>query len=164
MRARALAHGNMPIEDFAAHCRNHPEEEHDSRLDRTIGLLAEHNWMICEGRLPHVFMTGAFKVRLKCDLRDRVTRRFKQNEGKLTYTAVETAIVERDKNDDARYETLYPGCLWPDSHYDCVINNAQLTPEEAANAVVERHKAWLARMAVDLGKTMVYEAVAPLGN
>jgi cytidylate kinase len=102
-------------------------------------------------------MPRAFKVRYKCDLKERVLRRAKQT-GE-SFTKVEADIVKRDKDDDSRYEILYPGCHWPESDYDLVVDNSKASPEDAARAVVNGHKAWLAKMAAD--KVVIHEAFAP---
>lgn len=159
MRAQAAGHNNMAIEGWAAHCRKHPEEGHDRRLDQMIRILAEHNWVICEGRLPQVFMPRAFKVRYWCAHNERIHRRVKQNEGRLSYAKVEADIVDRDNNDDVRYEILYPGCLWPNSDYDLFVDNTKITPKEAAERIVNEHRKWLARM--ETKNAVVYSAVAP---
>lgn len=142
MRAKAESLG-MTIEEFATFNREHPEEGYDRWLDQTIAVLGQHNWVVCESRLSHVFMPSAFKVLLKCEPMERARRRAKDNDGDVDKALQK--ILGRDRDDNERYERLYPGCLWPDSDFDLVIDTTHRSdPCQSVNEILESHRSWLA--------------------
>lgn len=139
MRARAKSL-DMTIEDFAAHCRANPEEGHDAWLDLTIARLAHHNWMVCEGRLPHIFMPKAFKVLLKCDLSVRAERRARDL--KISTKEALEKVSARDADDHARYEALYPGCHWVESDFDLCLDSTKVSKIELLEVTLDSHLRW----------------------
>lgn len=130
----------MAIEEFTAHCRAHPEEGHDSWLDLTIARLAHHNWVVCEGRLPHVFMPKAFKILLKCDLNLRAERRARDL--KISTEKALEKISARDADDHARYEALYPGCHWADSDFDLCLDSTKMGTYALTQEIEYAHERW----------------------
>jgi cytidylate kinase len=141
MRERAAQFG-MSIEEFAAHNRLHPEEGHDKWLDGHIATLAEEDGMVCDGRLVHFFMPGAFKVWIECDLATRAGRRHK-DESHKEYWRVEREIEKRDQDDEERYTKLYPGCIWQPQQFDLVLDSRSCFPDMLARRLVREHADWL---------------------
>lgn len=144
---------SMSIEAFAKYCKENPEKGFDKKCDETIQAFAEQNFCIIEGRLPHVFAPHAFHVLLVCDNLDvLVERRFQYGKKKAkgrSYPArqeVRKNIEERDKDDNARYEALYPGCLWPEEDYDCVVDTSLMDPQEVIGMVIGTHKHWIKKI------------------
>lgn len=140
MRARAASLG-MTIEEFAVHNHLHPEEGHDRWCDDTIAHFAEHDWVICEGRLPHFFMPRAFKVLLVCNPHTRAARRQGDNSEKPLWQVLRD-IEERDRNDAKRYEKLYPECLWPEENFDLVIETDKLSIDGEVELLLGEHRKW----------------------
>ncbi len=134
----------MTVEQFAEYNRLHPEKGYDKWVDDTITKMAESDWMICESRLSHFFMPRAFKVLLKCDINTRAERRQKDFPDK-SLEEICQAIEERDKNDNARYEKLYPGCLWEGEKFDLVLNTEVMSPEVLASQLVSEYELWQKR-------------------
>lgn len=143
MRRRASELG-MTIEQFATHNKAHPEEGHDKWCDGELEKLAHHNWLISEGRLPHVWMPYACRVLLLCDPMIRAQRRQKDNPH-LSIDEVYDRIVKRDTDDNERYKLLYPGCLWPEGCFDIRINTGQCSPEDSVRYLFEEHQKFLRR-------------------
>ena len=141
MRGFALEKG-MTIEQFAAHCRSCPEMGYDMKCDETISVFAQHNWVICEGRLPHAFMPLAFKVLLTCELDVRAERRV-GDMNNTTLESVKRSILGRDTDDGERYKIMYPGSMWPDKDFDLVVDNTRSTKEQTVERVVDGHRQWL---------------------
>ncbi len=134
----------MTVEQFAEYNRLHPEKGYDKWVDGTITKMAESDWMICESRLSHFFMPGAFKVLLKCDINTRAERRQKDFPGK-SLEEIRQAIEERDKNDNARYAKLYPGCLWEKEKFDLVLSTEVMSSEVLAGQLVSEYELWQKR-------------------
>jgi Cytidylate kinase len=142
MRAKAAELG-MSIEEFARYNREHPEKGYDKWCDDTIEQLAKHNWVVVEGRLPHIFMPYAYRIKLVCSDEIRAVRRQAQEFPDLTFEEVLQRIKERDGNDNARYETLYPGCLWRDGDFDLVVNTERPTPEQTLYYVLREYESFI---------------------
>jgi cytidylate kinase len=140
MRARAAELG-MNIGQFAAHNRVHPEEGHDRWCDDTIAHFAEHDWVICESRLSHVFMPGAFKVLLVCDPEIRAERQRAISRSK-SLKQIREEIENRDRDDDARYVELYPDCLWGQEDFDLVMNTGVLSLAREMEALLNHYEKW----------------------
>ncbi len=139
MRAKAQELG-MTIEQFATYNRDHPEKGYDKWLDTTIEELGTHNWVVAEGRLPHIFMPHAYRVRLECSSEVRARRRRDQEFPDLSVEQVMKKIIARDEDDNTRYEKLYPGCMWSDNDFDLIVDTEKMSPGEVAVAVVENHQ------------------------
>ena len=143
-RARGAELG-MSVGQFAAHCLEHPEEEHDRWVDETIQNHAQADWMICESRRAHFSMPHAFKVLLECHIVMRAMRRHRDQKH-LSLLQVRREIEERDRNDIRRYASLYPGCLWESKRFDLIIDTAEGEPPQLAEILLSQHERWIARM------------------
>lgn len=141
MRTRAAERG-MKIEVFVRYSREHPEEGHDRWCDQQIANFASHDWVICEGRLPHIFMPGALRVFLECDLDIRAVRRHRDHP-ELSLDEVTEMIVQRDIDDDTRYNALYSGCHWPLGDFDLVLSSSLMTVEEEVELLLLKHSIWV---------------------
>lgn len=131
----------MTVEEFAEYNRLHPEEGHDKWIDDTTIKMAEEDWLVYESRLSHFFMPYAFKVLLECSIDTRVGRRQKDFPH-MTHAKVKKLIEERDKNDNVRYEKLYPGCIWKKDKYDLVLSTEIMSPQELADLLINEYKKW----------------------
>lgn len=141
MRERAKSLG-MTIDEFALYNREHPEEGHDLWCDQMIAHMAESDWMICESRLSHHFMPGAFKVLLECSIGIRARRRHADQPDRA-FQEVLSEMKERDKNDNLRYELLYPGCIWSPKKFDLRLNTEGTLPSKLADYLLEEHEKWV---------------------
>ena len=150
MRQRGVELGMPNINVFAEYNRLHPEEGHDRWCDDAIARLAQEDWMICESRLSHYFMPGAFKVLLFCDVETRAARRQGDLPGQ-TLGSVLREIRERDNNDDKRYAKLYPGCLWEPGKFDAVYNTESLSSQDIARNLIFAHAHWSERRSMVKG-------------
>lgn len=146
MRARGAQNKFKEIKDFAKHKKEHPEEGHDQWCDDTVTIFASHNYVIAEGRLPHIFMPHAFKVLLACPVKVCAERRHKdevKQNPELSLQSVERDIRVRDDHDDANFQTLYPGCLWQRPSFDYVIDTEHTPPEKVVEKLCHAHARWL---------------------
>ena len=140
MRARQKDLGFETIEEFSAYNAMHPEDGHDMWCDKTIATFGLHDMVVCESRLSHVFMPYAFKILLVCPLHIRARRRAgkKRDLGK---TMLDMFI--RDVNDTSRYADLYPGCLWPESDFDIVLDTSVWKPRQILKRIMLHHREWV---------------------
>lgn len=125
---------------------DHPEAGYDKLCDERVASFRLERNVGVGGRLPHVFIPGAFHVLLTCPVGIRAERRHPDllKKGlKITFEKVLADIVERDKNDNARYAILYPGCLWQKEDYDFYRSTDRGPGEDVARLILERHRLWL---------------------
>lgn len=151
MMRRRAQELDMTIEEFARFNREHPEDGHDRWCDDEIARMAKLNWLIGEGRLTHIFMPRAFHVLLTCPVQERARRRHAQLRAQLgrkcpRYEKVVVDILRRDDDDAARYEEMYPGCMWKPEDFDAVIDTKAHDEAEVENIVHHIHRQWLAEL------------------
>ena len=132
---------NMTIEEFASYNLAHPVAGIDKMLDQRINILGTHDYVIAEGRLPHIFLPGAFKVYLDCAFSIRASRRAEQISSPLAI--VKKDLRKRDSDDNTRYQKLYgPGCLWTPDQFDLVINTGDMDEMEVFQYMLASHEKW----------------------
>lgn len=144
MRAVADRRG-VSIETLARQNRENPEWGIDHELDQMLNIFGTQDYVICEGRLPHIMMPGAFKVRLRCP-REECARRIATRDGILEAESMRRIIERDDENDGPRYRDLYgQNCLWEDdSGFDLVINTQEKDRAATVEAFLAGHAAWVA--------------------
>lgn len=126
------------IDGFVRHNIEHPEDGYDCLVDEQVRKIGEKDHQIIEGRLPHIFVPKGFHIFLRCPLEVRAWRRYEcQNPEELSFDEVIRQIVERDEGDQARHESLYPGCIWKENDYDLIIDSSAMTIEDEAEAIIK---------------------------
>jgi cytidylate kinase len=149
MRQMAAEKGFKTIEEFAAHNREHPEEGNDLACDHELRRAAlSTQYLIIDSRLGQVADPGACHALIKCSLAVRAERQFwdrRKKEPGLALGKVMTELDQRDRDDNERYEKLYPGALWPELHYDIVVSSETKRPKEVYQFIYDRYHAWLDR-------------------
>lgn len=140
MRLRAKSCG-LTIEELAAAGAT-GDYSHDKWLDTQLAQFGVQNNTVMESRLAHLWMPMAFKVKLVCPLDVRAERRASQLSKPVH--VVKREIEERDDNDNTRYGSLYPGCLWHYEVFDLVVSTAERTPPEAVGDIIKAHQRWFA--------------------
>lgn len=144
MRQAAKRH-SITIEHLAKLCREDPAQmPEDERCDRMIEDFGRQNYVVAEGRLVHVFVPSAFHVLLTCPLEVRAERRHTDSRDTgLDLEEVTRLIRVRDEDDRARYEKMYPGCLWPSESFNLVIDTRECAPEQVVRAIEIGHTGWV---------------------
>ncbi len=146
MRDIAKESGFLSIEAFAKHNRDHPEDGYDLECDNRVRKIGEKDHQVIEGRLPHIFVPKGFHILLRCPLEVRAWRRYEwQNPDELSLNDVMWSIAQRDDDDQLRYETLYPGCIWADSDFNLIIDSSIMTIDEEVRAIILGWRKWLVR-------------------
>ena len=146
MRELGKESGFTSIEAFSRHNRDHPEDGYDRRCDDRVREIGKKDYQVIEGRLPHIFVPKGFHILLRCPLDVRAWRRYEyQNPDDLSLNEVMWKIVQRDEDDQARYKSLYSGCIWAEYDYDLIIDSSSMTVDEEVRAIIRGWKKWLAR-------------------
>lgn len=147
MRDYARELGFPSIEAFSRYNRRCPEAGHDKKCDDLIRKIGDKNYQVIEGRLPHIFVPKGFHIFIDCPLEIRADRRHKgQNPNNLSLYEVKKMIEQRDKDDQMRYESLYPGCSWSYGDFDLVIDSSFMTIDEEVEAIFAGWENWLLKL------------------
>jgi cytidylate kinase len=135
----------MTIEELARTNREHPELGYDKQCDDRLVVAGQRNYSIIESRLCHALVPQGFHVLLKCPLDVRAKRRFNdevKNNPQVTLSQVAKQIDDRDQDDNHRFAILYPGCIWPESDFDLVIDTSVSSVTEIIDTIISTHKTW----------------------
>lgn len=140
MREFAASLG-MTIREFAEHNRQHPELGYDKKCDQWLNILGSQDYVIAEGRLPHIFIPKAFHVLFVCDEDIRVARRAQQDHRESEL--VREDLRRRETADNDRYTMLYGAhVLWKPGQYHLVVNSAMLSPRDIVTEILNKHAEW----------------------
>jgi len=119
--------------------------ESEDLSEEELKKLANCNWVVAEGRFPHIWLPFAFRVLLICDLSIRARR--KQPEfSDLSLEEVREELFLRDRREEENANLVYPGCIWDNQDFDSRINTGQCTAEMAAGYVLDEHRRHLAKI------------------
>lgn len=137
----------MDVTTFNEYVKSHPEV--DRQIENSASEYAKkHENFIIDARLGFYAVPESFKVYLKVDLDVAARRAFEDPARKETE---DFNSIEEQKNDmkkryeleNERYWKLYNVRKEDLSNYDFVIDTTKLTPEEVADKIIEKYKAWL---------------------
>jgi cytidylate kinase len=128
----------MTLDEFGKFCENN--DKIDRELDKKqLDILKKGN-IILEGRLAgwiaHNNKIEALKVMLNADLKTRINRIIKRENG--IYDKRLDEILEREKSEQKRYGKYYKINLKDISIYDLVIDTTDKTPEEITNIIIRK--------------------------
>jgi cytidylate kinase len=153
MRAFAASLG-MTIREFAEHNRQHPELGYDKKCDQWLNILGSHDFVIAEGRLPHIFIPKAYHVLFVCDEDTRVAKRAQQDN--RSSEEVQRDLRLREAADNERYVSLYgPNVLWQNDEYDLVVNSSMLSPRDIVDTIRAEHIKWIQSLGVEQFETEI---------
>lgn len=144
---RTIASGRgLSIEQHAANLCDNPNQGIDEGLDQCVADFGRQNYVIGEGRLLHITFPRAFKVRLVCDIDICAMRRSGQECGD-EFEAVKAALIERNKNDCLRYDSIYGRAWnWPDLAFDCVLDTGSIGKDDMVQTILKLHRDWCSRL------------------
>ncbi len=130
---------NIPLEELSAI----REPDIDYEMDRRNLEFAMRGKVVIDARLSG-WCAGDWadvKIFYECPLDVRAERVTKRD--KIKIKEAEEALAKRDKEDHEKYEKLYGIDSYDKSIYDIVINNEELTKEEAKIVPVKLVKKFL---------------------
>jgi predicted cytidylate kinase len=138
---------NMSIKDFNIYVDSH--KEIDIQIEKSAELYAkEHDNLIVDARLGWYAIPHSFKVYLTVDLKEAAKRVLNdENRGKvekyLNLEHAESEIAERFKLENERYFKIYNVRKDDMSNYDYVLDTTKISPDEAAQKILEEYSKWL---------------------
>ena len=117
----------------------------DEELDNMQRRMGKNqNDFVLDSRLGWHFITKSYKIFLKANVHEASRRvyRDKRNLEKENTTIEETTrnIKKRKQSEITRYEKYYNINPYDEKHYDLIIDTTNITPETAANQIVETLK------------------------
>lgn len=142
-RAEAESRG-LTMEEFDTLMLNNPSERVDDAIDaRQKKYGQDHSVFVFESRLAWYFIPDSFKVKLKCDLDERIRRITTSDiNERHAYEAADFAktkekTLKREAEHQKKISEIYGiDDLAADEHFDFVIDTTSMSPEEIANTIV----------------------------
>ncbi len=137
----------MDITSFNEYLGNHPEI--DMQIEKSASEYAkEHDNFIIDARLGWYAVPESFKVYLKVDIDEAAKRAFndanrKNVENFLTLEDHKKDLIKRFNLENERYWKLYRVHKEDISNYDLVVDTTNITPEQAADVIINEYMKWL---------------------
>ncbi|MDR1679934.1 MAG: cytidylate kinase family protein [Prevotellaceae bacterium] len=136
----------MTTLELNQYAETHPEI--DEEIDSTFRLLGNSFDLVVDSRLAWYFIPNSFKVFMQTDLSVSAARIFAdtKRKGEQKYKSTEEVaqhIAARKASENKRYADLYGVNCANLSQFDFVIDTSTISPEETANQIIGKYKAWL---------------------
>ena len=137
---------NMSVTEFNLYVENHPEI--DRQIENSASIYAkEHDNFIIDARLGWYAVPESFKVYVTVDINEAAKRAFndinrKETENFKTIEEQKEDIQKRYKLENERYFNLYGIHKEDLSNYDFVIDTTNISPDEAADKIMEEYIKW----------------------
>jgi CMP/dCMP kinase len=120
----------------------------DLKIDaHTLELGRSGRSVVVDSRLAWRFLPGSIKVFLVCPPAIAAQRVVGANRTEESYESLEraqAALIERHDSEKARFLKFYGAALGNYRNYDLVVDSAQATPAEIAEAIVAQVRAGFA--------------------
>lgn len=125
----------MNVYEFNKYCETHPEQ--DKILDERVKKYGqEHNNFIFESRLAWFFIPDSIKIKLICDIDERVRRVSQRDLDNLEEVKLKT--IKREESEKTRYKELYNiDDYTKDSNYDLILDSTNKSPEILCKEIEE---------------------------
>lgn len=126
-REKAKEH-NLDVYEFNKLC------ETSSTADKSVDIGTEefgksNDNFIFESRLAWNFIPDSIKIKLHCDIDERVKRICERDGGNFEETKAKT--ITREQSEQLRYKNYYDiEDYTRDEHFDIILNSTNSTPEE----------------------------------
>ena len=138
---------NMSLVEFSRYVDKNPDIDKQVEMN-TKEKVQNSNKIVIDARLGFYIAPEAFKVYMTSVLEVASKRLYEASKtrGKEEqYNSIEEAhdaILAREELEKERYLELYDVDIHDLSNYDYVIDTSDLTPEEAANRIIEAYGKW----------------------
>ncbi|EKD33141.1 MAG: hypothetical protein ACD_76C00085G0004 [uncultured bacterium] len=143
MFGRFAKEKGMTIGEFNEYCETNPEADHEvDEYQRKFG--ESQTDAVIDSRLGWHFIPGSFKVHLTVDPKVAAKRIFAvqhERDDEPNYDSEEdllNAVEKRAVSDRKRYIDLYGKDVANTENYDFVIDTTEKTPDEVAQAILDR--------------------------
>ena len=141
---------NMNLLEFSRYVDKNPDIDKQVEAN-TEKVVAEKEKVVIDARLGFYVAPESFKVYMTAVIDVASKRLFEASKtrGKEEkYDSIEDAeeaILIREQSEKERYLDLYDVDIHDLSNYDYVVDTSDLTPEEAANRIIEEYGKWEGR-------------------
>ncbi len=141
MQRMNAAEKGMTIEQYDAYLKEHPEL--DNAIEERQKLLGEtENNFVLESRIGWSVIPGAFKIKLDCELDERIRRITTDDKERIAHTKdsfenTKEKTLAREATYQMRFNELYGIEDWnSDEHFDLVIDATAISPEEIIDQIM----------------------------
>jgi cytidylate kinase len=143
-RKAAIERG-MTMEEFDAWSSENGDTNVDKEVDAVqIQLSKSDKSFVLESRLAWHFVPSSIKVRLDCDLDERIKRIANDTSGnRLAYTqesfeTTKAKTLKRFKDHQAKIAELYGIVdMVADEHFDFIVDTTHSSPQEVTAKIIE---------------------------
>ncbi|MFW0871056.1 MAG: (d)CMP kinase [Patescibacteria group bacterium] len=132
----------MSVEEFDAFV-NGGDESFDKKLDtRQQEYGASNDNFVLESRLGWYFVPDAIKIKLVCDLDERIRRIAEDtSDSRIAHTQADFETTKKKTLDReatySRYDSLYGIKEWnADEHFDYIIDTTHISPQEVVAQIL----------------------------
>ncbi len=141
---------NMTLVEFSRYVDKNPDIDKQVEVN-TRTKVQNSNKIVIDARLGFYVAPNAFKVYMTSTLdvaSKRLLEASKTRGKEEKYASIEeahNAILAREESEKERYLELYDVDIHDLSNYDYVIDTSDLTPNEAADRIIEEYGKWEGR-------------------
>lgn len=138
---------NMSVTEFNEYVEEHTEI--DIKIENKATEYSKtHDNYIIDARLGWFSVPESFKVYLTVDIEEAAKRAWKDGKRKTTENLAtikeqKEDILKRYDLENKRYFKIYGIHKEDPKNYNIVIDTTNITPEEAANKIIEEYKKWI---------------------
>ena len=135
---------NMSLVEFSHYVDKNPDIDKQVEFN-TQAKVKDSNKIVIDARLGFYIAPKAFKVYMTSVLDVASRRLFEASKTRGKEEKYESIEEAREESEKERYLELYDVDIHDLSNYDYVIDTSDLTPEEAANRIIEEYGKWEGR-------------------
>ncbi len=131
----------MTIEEYDAYLKEHPELDNAiEERQKTLGETEDN--FILESRIGWSVIPDAFKIKLDCELDERIGRITSDTKERIAHArdnfeTTKEKTIAREATYQVRFNELYNITDWnADEHFDLVIDSTSTSPDEIIKIIL----------------------------
>lgn len=142
MQRMNAADKNMTIEEYDNYLKQHPELDNAIEERQKVIWETEDNFVL-ESRIWWSVVPDAFKIKLACELDERIRRITTDDKQRIAHTKdnfenTKQKTLAREQTYQTRFNELYAIKDWnADEHFDLVIDATIAKPDEIIEKILE---------------------------
>lgn len=144
MQRMNAAELGMTIEQYDEYLKSHPELD-NAIEERQRVLGQEEDNFVLESRIGWSVIPDAFKIKLDCDLDERISRiTHDASPDRIAHTRsdfeeTKRKTLAREATYQQRFNELYNINHWnADEHFDLIIDTTHIAPDEIISKILEK--------------------------